>query len=41
MLALDAGRPGVYNVGTDRYGTLRAALENLISYAGTTSKVRT
>ena len=40
MLALDAGRPGVYNVGTDRYGTLREALENLIRYAGTTSKVR-
>lgn len=40
MLALDAGRPGVYNVGTDRYGTLREALGNLIRYAGTTSKVR-
>lgn len=40
MLALDAGRPGVYNVGTPRYGTLREALENLIRYAGTSSKVR-
>jgi len=40
MLALDAGRPGVYNVGTDRFGTLRAALENLIAYAGTSSRVR-
>jgi nucleoside-diphosphate-sugar epimerase len=40
MLALDAQRPGVYNVGTDRYGTLREALENLIRYAGTTSRVR-
>ena len=25
LLALDAGRPGVYNVGTDRFGTLRGA----------------
>lgn len=40
MLALDAGRAGVYNVGTDRYGTLREALEHLIAYAGTTSRVR-
>jgi nucleoside-diphosphate-sugar epimerase len=40
MLALDTGRPGVYNVGTDRFGTLRAALENLIAYAGTSSRVR-
>lgn len=40
MLALDAGRPGVYNVGTDRFGTLREALENLIRYAGTASTVR-
>ena len=29
------GRPGVYNVGTDRYGTLRDALEYLIAHAGT------
>jgi nucleoside-diphosphate-sugar epimerase len=40
MLALDAGRPGVYNVGTDHFGTLREALENLIGHAGTTSRVR-
>jgi hypothetical protein len=40
MLALDASEPGVYNVGTDRYGTLREALEQLIAYAGTTSRVR-
>jgi len=40
LLALDAGRPGVYNVGTDRYGTLREALEHLIAYAGTASRVR-
>lgn len=40
MLALDGGRPGVYNVGTDEFGTLRGALENLIAYAGSTSRVR-
>jgi len=40
MLALDAGKPGVYNVGTDRYGTLRDALEQLITHAGTRSRVR-
>ena len=31
MLALDKGQPGVYNVGTDRFGTLREGLENLIA----------
>ncbi len=40
MLALDRGKPGIYNVGTDRYGTLRQGLENLIEYAGTESKVK-
>jgi nucleoside-diphosphate-sugar epimerase len=40
MLALDAGKPGVYNVGTDQFGTLRQALENLIRHAGSTSKVK-
>jgi nucleoside-diphosphate-sugar epimerase len=40
LLALDAGRPGTYNVGTDRYGTLRAALEHLIRDARTRSKVK-
>lgn len=39
MLALDQGKPGVYNVGTDRFGTLRQGLENLIAFAGSTSKV--
>ncbi len=32
--------PGVFNVGTDRYGTLREALETLCAHAGTGSKVR-
>jgi nucleoside-diphosphate-sugar epimerase len=40
LLALDAGKPGVYNVGTDRFGTLRCALERLIVHAGTASRVR-
>lgn len=40
MLALRLGQPGVYNVGTDRFGTLREALENLIGYAGSRTRVR-
>src|SRR5262249_47600654 len=40
LLALDHGQPGVYNVGTDRFGTLREALENLTCYASSTSKVK-
>ncbi len=39
MLALDSDKAGTYNVGTDRFGTLREALENLISFANTDSKV--
>jgi nucleoside-diphosphate-sugar epimerase len=33
-------QPGTYNIGTDRYGTLRQALENLIAHAGSTSRVK-
>jgi nucleoside-diphosphate-sugar epimerase len=40
MLALDRGESGTYNVGTDTFGTLRGDLENLIKYAGSTSRVR-
>jgi nucleoside-diphosphate-sugar epimerase len=40
MLALDQGQPGVYNVGTDRFGTLREGLEYLIEHAGTRSRVK-
>jgi len=40
LLALDLGKPGIYNVGTDRFGTLRQGLENLIAYAGTDSQVK-
>ncbi|MGF1494870.1 MAG: NAD-dependent epimerase/dehydratase family protein [Microcoleaceae cyanobacterium] len=40
LLALDTGQPGIYNVGTDRFGTLHQGLENLIVYVGTTSQVK-
>jgi nucleoside-diphosphate-sugar epimerase len=40
MLALDTGKTGTYNVGTDHFGTLRGDLERLIAYAGSTSKVK-
>lgn len=40
MLALGAGKPGIYNVGTDQFGTLREALDHLIRHAGSTSKVK-
>ena len=39
LLAMDSGRPGVYNVGTDRFGTLREALEHVIAHAHSTSRV--
>ena len=39
MMALSHGQPGVYNVGTDRFGTLRADLEQLIAHAGSPSRV--
>lgn len=39
MLALDAGKPGVYNVGAEHFGMLRADLEGLIRHAGTASRV--
>jgi nucleoside-diphosphate-sugar epimerase len=40
LVALDCGKPGIYNVGTDRFGTLREGLEHLITYAGTESQVK-
>lgn len=40
MLALEHGKPGIYNVGTNRYGTLREALEKLIARAGSSSRVK-
>jgi nucleoside-diphosphate-sugar epimerase len=39
MLAVARSRAGTYNVGTDRYGTMRQALENLIGHAKSRSKV--
>ena len=40
MLALVKQAPGAYNVGTNRFGTLREGLTNVIKHAGTASKVR-
>jgi len=40
MLALDHGEAGVYNVGTDRFGTLREALESLVTSAASGAKVK-
>jgi nucleoside-diphosphate-sugar epimerase len=40
MLVLRLGRPGIYNVGTDRFGTLREAIEGVVRHAGTKSKVK-
>lgn len=39
LLAMDAGKPGVYNVGTNRFGTLREALEQVIAHARSKSRV--
>ena len=39
LLAMDARRSGVYNVGTDRFGTLREALVHVIAHAHSTSRV--
>jgi nucleoside-diphosphate-sugar epimerase len=40
MLAMLQSKTGIYNVGTDRYGTLRQVLEDLIRHAGSRSQVR-
>jgi nucleoside-diphosphate-sugar epimerase len=40
MLALDLRKPGVYNVGTDRFGTMRETLERLIAHAKSRSRLR-
>lgn len=40
MLAVETGTPGIYNVGTDKFGTLREGLEKLIEHAGTKSAVK-
>ena len=36
----DATGHGIYNVGTDRFGTMREALTNLCEHAGTGATVR-
>lgn len=40
MLAIQSGQPGIYNVGTDRFGTLEQALAGVILHAGSRSRVR-
>ena len=40
IIACLKNRPGVYNVGTDRFGTLRGDLEFLCAHAGTGSGVK-
>lgn len=40
LLAADRVGPGVYLAGTDRFGTMRELLENLVKHAGTGSPVR-
>ena len=40
ILALDNETPGVYNVGASEFGTLKVAIENIIKYAGSDSKVK-
>nr|AQQ74451.1 hypothetical protein [uncultured bacterium] len=40
LLVIRHGKEGAYNVGTDRFSTLRADMEELIRYAGSTSKVK-
>lgn len=40
FLIIDQQKPGMYNLGTDRYNSLNDCLGNLIKHAGTKSKVR-
>jgi len=40
VLAAGHAGPGVFNVGTDRFGTMAEALTNLCAHAGTGSEVR-
>ena len=37
---MDRGESGTYNVGTDRFGSLRGDLENPIRHAQSRSKVK-
>lgn len=40
LLAGTTSDPNIFNAGTDRFGTMREALEHLCSYANTGSRVR-
>ena len=40
LLAGGTAGPAVFNVGTDRFGTMRESLESLCTHAGTGSRVR-
>ncbi|MEP7114002.1 MAG: NAD-dependent epimerase/dehydratase family protein [Ilumatobacteraceae bacterium] len=40
VLAAASAGPAVFNVGTDRFGTMRESLESLCKHAGTNSRVR-
>lgn len=40
MVALRQQKAGVFNVGTDRFGTLRQELEGVVEHAGSSSRVR-
>jgi len=40
ILALDNQKTGIYNVGAAEFGTLREAIEGVIMYAGSMSKVK-
>ncbi len=40
ILAANREGPAIYNIGTDRFGTTRSALEALCAHAGTGSKVK-
>jgi len=40
LAAADAAGPAVLNVGTDRFGTMREAIEHVCAHAGTGARVR-
>jgi nucleoside-diphosphate-sugar epimerase len=40
MLALAAGKTGTFNVGTDRFASLREDIGALVGHAGSTSRIR-
>jgi nucleoside-diphosphate-sugar epimerase len=40
LLAADREGPAVFNAGTDRFGTMREALDHLCTHAGTGAEVR-